>query len=135
MPWDRLHKKHVLHDPRNFIVGLSDEGGAGANVALAIKQRFAPVASEVAAVDRYIHETLWGANCPAAPAEYQADCSLQDHETYGIKASLFWTNASADPEHPSGMPGYAYEPEDFAGWKWDRERAYSLFRAYNVSPD
>ena len=29
------------------------------------------------------------------------------------------------------MPGYQYEPEDFVGWKWDRPRAYSLFRAYN----
>ena len=29
------------------------------------------------------------------------------------------------------MSGYAYQPEDFTGWKWDRPRAYSLFRAYN----
>jgi hypothetical protein len=43
MPYNREAKAHVLHDPRNFIVGLSDEGGAGANVGFAIKQRFAPV--------------------------------------------------------------------------------------------
>jgi hypothetical protein len=51
-------------------VGLSDEGGAGANVGFAVKQWFAPVAAEVAQLDRYINSTLWGAHCPAAPAEY-----------------------------------------------------------------
>ena len=120
-----------LADPRNFIVGLSDEGGAGANVGFAIKQCFAPVAEEVAQLDRYINSTLWGVHCPAAPAEYQTDCSLQDHTVFGIKASLFWTNASASWDEMSGMPGYKYEPEDFTGWKWDRVRAYSLGRAYN----
>ena len=48
MPWNRKDKKHVLHDPRNFIVGLSDEGGAGANVGFAVKQWFDPVQEEVA---------------------------------------------------------------------------------------
>ena len=57
MPFSRKDKTHVLHDPRNFIVGLSDEGGAGANVGFAIKQRFDPVAEEVAQLDRYINST------------------------------------------------------------------------------
>ena len=182
MPWDRKKKQHVLHDSRNFVVGLSDEAGAGANVGYSIKQRFAPVQSEIEALDLYINSTLWGIHCPAAPLEYQKNCSLQDHWTHGIKASLFWTNASATWDHPSGMPGCKrscdthgparpvaavpnqlwvqfltlrlnpmpsafiyfslflhfvmvtvdkYQPEDFAGWKWDRRRAYSLFRAYN----
>lgn len=76
-PWNRDAKEHVLHDPRNFIVGLSDEGGAGANVGFASKQHYAPVQAEVAALDMYINSTLWGAHCPAAPIEYQANCSLQ----------------------------------------------------------
>ena len=121
----------MLHDPRNFIVGLSDEGGAGANVGFAIKQGVNPVQAEVAQLDRYINSTLYGVHCPAAPEEYRLDCSLQDHATHGIKASLFWTNASATWDAMSGMPGYGYQPEDFTGWKWDRARAYSLFRAYN----
>jgi hypothetical protein len=131
MPWNRAGKAHVLHDPRNFIVGLSDEGGAGANVGFAIKQYAAPVQEEVSQLDRYINSTLYGVHCPAAPKEFQTDCSLQDHKTHGIKASLFWTNASGSWDHMSGMPGYHYQPQDFTGWKWDRPRAYSLFRAYN----
>ena len=39
MPWDRHEGRHVLDDPRNFIVGLSDEGGAGANVGFAVSTR------------------------------------------------------------------------------------------------
>ena len=131
MPYNRHSKAHVLHDPRNFIVGLSDEGGAGANVGFASKQAFSPVAAEVAQLDRYINSTLWGVHCPAAPPQYRSDCSLQDRATHGIKASLFWTNANGSWDAMSGMPGYKYQPEDFTGWKWDRPRAYSLFRAYN----
>ena len=54
----------VLRDPagacRAFVVGLSDEAGAGANVGLAIKVRHAPVLAEVAKVDEYVQHTLCG---------------------------------------------------------------------------
>ena len=43
MPWDRDAQQHVVHDGRNFIVGLSDEAGAGANVGFASKEANAPV--------------------------------------------------------------------------------------------
>ena len=60
MPWDREEKSHVLDDARNFVVGLSDEGGAGANVGFASKLAYATTAAELALLDRYIQETLWG---------------------------------------------------------------------------
>ena len=41
---------------RPFVVGLSDEAGAGANVGLAAKARHAPTALEVARVDDYIQQ-------------------------------------------------------------------------------
>lgn len=67
------------------MVGLSDEAGAGANVGLAAKMRHAPTALEVARVDDYVQETLWGIkrNLPY-------NVSLQDHASGGICASLFW---------------------------------------------
>ena len=73
------------HCCRAFVVGLSDEAGAGANVGLAAKMRHAPTALEVARVDDYVQETLWGIkrNLP-----YKV--SLQDHANGGICASLFW---------------------------------------------
>lgn len=45
---------------RPFVVGLSDEAGAGANVGLAIKTQFSPTKEEAARVDEYIQKTLWG---------------------------------------------------------------------------
>ena len=72
-------------------------------MGFAIKQCFDPVAEEVAQLDRYINSTLHGVHCPAAPAEYRSDCSLQDPATFGIKASLFWTNASATYDAMSGV--------------------------------
>ena len=45
---------------RAFVVGLSDEAGAGANVGLAIKVRHAPTWQEVARLDEYVQQTLCG---------------------------------------------------------------------------
>ena len=67
------------------MVGLSDEAGAGANVGLAAKMRHAPTALEVARVDDYVQETLWGIK-----HDVPYDVSLQDHVSGGIRASLFW---------------------------------------------
>ena len=43
MPWDREDGRHVLQDSRAYIVGLSDDAGAGNNLGLATKVNFAPV--------------------------------------------------------------------------------------------
>lgn len=86
MPWDRELGAHVLNDPRLFIVGLSDEGGAGANVGFASKLRFRPTQSELAKVDAYIEHTLWGLEEDGAGVPV----SLQDHSSYGVKSSMFW---------------------------------------------
>jgi hypothetical protein len=67
------------------VVGLSDEAGAAANVALAVKARNAPTVGEAARLDEYIQHTLWGIK-----AGIPFPVSLQDHTTWGIRASLFW---------------------------------------------
>jgi hypothetical protein len=43
MPWDREDGRHVLQDSRAYIVGLSDDAGAGNNLGFATKVNFAPV--------------------------------------------------------------------------------------------
>lgn len=67
------------------MVGLSDEAGAAANVALAVQARNSPKLQEAARLDEYIHKTLWGVE-----AGIPFPVSLQDHATGGIRASLFW---------------------------------------------
>lgn len=70
---------------RAFVVGLSDEAGAAASVALAVMARNAPEPRTAARLDEYIHRTLWGIK-PDIPFPV----SLQDHDSGGIRASLFW---------------------------------------------
>ena len=75
MPWDRSSCAdaaaepgapparpcgHVLNDARAYDVGLSDDAGAGNNLGLASKVRAAPTQHEVARVDQYIANTLYG---------------------------------------------------------------------------
>lgn len=60
MPWDRELKQHVTDDPRTFVVGLSDDAGAGANVGYASKVRYRPTQVEVDKLNDYIEHTLWG---------------------------------------------------------------------------
>ena len=77
---------------RAFVVGLSDEAGAGANVGLAAKARHAPTALEVGRVDDYIQKTLWGIK-----QDIPYKVSLQDHGSLGIRASLFWVPTPVSP--------------------------------------
>jgi len=42
-----------------YCLGLSDEAGAAAPLAMAVKQLGAPVASQVAQLEAYVHETLF----------------------------------------------------------------------------
>ncbi|CAL8460615.1 g144 [Coccomyxa elongata] len=125
MPWDRDLQQHVMQDPRAFVVGLSDEAGAAANVALAVKARQSPKPEEAARLDEYIQRTLWGVD-----QDIPFPVSLQDHASGGIRASLFWVPTPGTSEEP--MPGYEYEQSSLSGWIWNRERAVeSLGRAYN----
>ena len=123
MPWDRELNKTVLNDPRTFIVGLSDDAGAGANVGFASKMRYRPTQFELERLDLYINSTLWGKELDGAGVPV----SLQDHSTYGIKSAQFWIPLANE----QGEPSYHYPPEDFTGWIWDRARGDSLGRAYN----
>ena len=131
MPYDRQAKKHVLNDGRTFIVGLSDEGGAGANVGFATKVKHRPSQSELDRLDAYISKTLWGLQLDGAGVPV----SLQEHSQHGVRSSMFWSvlqpvNGVAR-SNESGMPGYDYKQEDFHGWQWDRARGFSTGRAYN----
>ncbi|EIE25381.1 hypothetical protein COCSUDRAFT_61600 [Coccomyxa subellipsoidea C-169] len=125
MPWDRDVQTHVMQDPRAFVVGLSDEAGAAANVALAVKARHSPTREQAARLDEYIQRTLWGVE-----QDIPFPVSLQDHATGGIRASLFWVPTPGTSEEP--MPGYTYKASSLSGWIWNRTRAVeSLGRAYN----
>ena len=66
--WDREDGVHVLDDSRAYIVGLSDDAGAGQALGFSSKVGMAPSASEVARLDEYIDNTLYGVKPGAAKA-------------------------------------------------------------------
>jgi hypothetical protein len=143
-------------DHRIFNNGLSDEAGAGPNVGFAAKVSGQPTAEEVAKLDAYVTQTLYGVK-PRLPFGASLQCvegaeSLENPScgpkdivgptADGIMSSMFWvpTNLTTQPK----MPGYAYDwrwfcdqegttpcPPGWPGWRWDQGRAASLGRAYN----
>ena len=58
--YDREANAIVRDDPRAWIPGLSDEAGAGSWLAATMKQFAQPNAQEVAKLEQFINQTLWG---------------------------------------------------------------------------
>ena len=58
--YDREVNAIVQDDPRAWIPGLSDEAGAGSWLAAAMKQFAQPNAAEVAKLEQFISQTMWG---------------------------------------------------------------------------
>jgi hypothetical protein len=58
--YDREVNAFVRDDPRAWIPGLSDEAGAGSWLAASVKQYAQPTAAEVAKMEQFINNTLWG---------------------------------------------------------------------------
>ena len=92
MPWDREDKVHVLQDGRPFVVGLSDDAGAGANLGMAAKLASAPHAGQLALLDEYVNVTLLGVKTEttATPPFF----SLQDPISWHILMTVWYYEKS-----------------------------------------
>lgn len=116
LTYDNAAKKIVDVEPRVWIAGMSDEGGAGSWVAATMKQLDNPSPAEVAKLERVIDGSVLG-NLQVKDGPHAG----------GVKKSLFYYA-------PAKFPGaYAAFPAD--QWKtwtsWDEKQASSLDRAYN----
>jgi len=107
MLYDREADKLLDQESRQFDVGESDEVGAGPNLLMAMKNNLMPEAVQVAHLEEYVDNVLWG--------------NLQDKSSYGVKASLFYWN-------PTEFPGYYTVG---GGWSWDKARGETTWRSYN----
>ncbi|KAF7302449.1 hypothetical protein HMN09_00879000 [Mycena chlorophos] len=109
--YDRSVNAPVINDQRAWIPGLSDEGGAGSWLAAAMKQFVQPAAAEVAKLEQFIDQTLYG--------------SVQNLN-YTVKMSVFYYQ-------PSLQPNYDY-PSDIdwtIWWSWNEASSYATARAYD----
>lgn len=87
MPYDREDDVFVLQDARPFIVGLSDDAGAGATLGFASKTMMTPTQLYVDRLDAYVNWTLQGVKPDTAlPPLF----SLQDPVTQRILMTVFY---------------------------------------------
>ncbi|UJR06967.1 hypothetical protein I4U23_011255 [Adineta vaga] len=115
MPYNWHLEKLVLQEGRSFVVGLSDESGAGPGLGFAIKNLYAPDPEQVRLMDLYVNNTLFGSKGPNQYVPFETRVQWSD---YSVIASTFW--------YP-GMPGYNYTVTD----GWDQKRANTTWRSYN----
>lgn len=107
--------KQVTQDARVWMAGLSDEGGAGSWLAAAMKEYLEPDAAEIAKLESFVDNTLWG----------HLQNSDGDHK-YGVHKSLFFYQ-------PDLLPGFTYDPA--LNWKtwtsWNKKQADDVGRSYD----
>ncbi len=127
----------LLSEPRVFMAGLSDEAGAAAPLAMAVKQVGAPVAAEVSALERYVHETLWGGGCAAGDQACRG--RFVQGRDHSVRASmLHWSDAfQARPDAAAAAaPSTAAAcrkcwPKCYWMHCWSEKRSLETWRAYN----
>ncbi|GJF00196.1 hypothetical protein PsYK624_164760 [Phanerochaete sordida] len=109
--YDREANAIVRDDPRAWIPGLSDEAGAGSWLAATMKQFAQPNAEEVAKLEQFVNETLWG--------------SIQNSDG-SVKKSVYFYQ-------PSLVSNYSYPSSIDWGnwWSWDQADSFATDRAYD----
>lgn len=113
--YDREANRPIAQERRVWIAGLSDEGGAGSWLAAAMKESGQPDPDEVAKLERFIDEVLWGT------------IQFRDGDRkWGVRKSAFFYE-------PTQMPGFPYDPAiKWKGWEcWDRQSAEDIHRPFN----
>src|SRR5204862_468104 len=114
LTYDDKAKKIVDVEPRVWIAGMSDEGGAGSWVAAVMKQLDNPDAAEIARLERMVDETIVGqlqiADGPHAGA---------------VRKSLFYYD-------PAKFPSLYGDAGKWKSWtSWNEKDAGDIGRAYN----
>ena len=114
LTYDREADRIVTADPRVWISGMSDEGGAGSWVAAVMKQLDNPDATELARIEELVDKTVVG-RLQVADGPHAG----------GVKKSLFYYDPAAFPS--------LYQPaKDWQSWtSWKKDQADDLGRAYN----
>ncbi|KAJ3877368.1 hypothetical protein F5051DRAFT_408742 [Lentinula edodes] len=110
--YDRSVNAQVTNDPRVWIGGLGDEAGSGSWLAAAMKQFVQPDAAEVAKLEQFVNQTLWG--------------TIQNRNNATVKMSVFFYQ-------PNLVPNYVYPSnEDWTvWWSWNQASAWATGRGYD----
>ncbi|KAJ0374645.1 hypothetical protein COL26b_007113 [Colletotrichum chrysophilum] len=112
----------IEQDKRTAPAGLSDEGGAGAYVAAAVKQTFQPNAAEITKLEEFVDKVLFK--------------TIQD-ENYAVKRELFYYDPELDYNYTitSGQKkDYVYEINRAYNYIWPAATYWALYRAGRAYP-
>jgi hypothetical protein len=111
MTYDIEKRAIVEQDSRAWVAGLSDEGGVGAYLAAIVKQTILPNAAEIAKLETFVNDVIWG--------------GIQRSD-FGVRKALFFYE-------PSAAPGYAYDGTiNWGSWtSWNKAASSTVDRAYN----
>jgi len=114
LSYDREANRIITQEPRVWIAGMSDEGGAGSWVAAIMKQLDHADREEIAKLERMVNETVVG-KLQVADGPHAG----------GVRKSLFYYD-------PAGHPGYYAAGQDWKTWaSWSQASAASIGRSYN----
>ena len=122
----------LLEEPRVFMAGMSDESGASAPLAMAMKQLGLPSSREVRKLEEYVHGTLW------AGSGGERSRFLQGAD-YSVRLSmLYWSDkvdrsaavAAAAPELHN-VCHKCWEKGCYWMHCWSEEHSLEEWRAYN----
>ena len=118
--YDWTNRRQVTEDQRAWIAGLGDEGGSGSWLAAFMKQLVRPNSAEIAKLERFVDETLWGG------LQYSPETAPHDSLVFGVRKSMFWWEPSLVPE------GTYSDSVKYGGWaSWNREHTMSVGRSFN----
>ena len=113
--YDNQLKQQVVQENRAWIAGLSDEAGAGSWLGAIMKQLIVPDKTQVAKLERFVDNTLWG------HIQYSEGANK-----YGVRKSLFYYEPALMPE------GTYHKDINFKTWSaWPLKEANSVGRSYN----
>jgi hypothetical protein len=113
--YDYEEKRQLTQDSRAWIVGLSDEGGAGSWLGAIMKQLVRPDKGELDKLQQFMDSTLWGG------IQY-----AEGKNKYGVKKSVFYYE-------PDSLPKGTYSGDiNYKTWAaWNKEGADDPGRSYN----
>ena len=130
----------LVQEPRVFMAGLSDEAGASAPLAMAVKQLGLPTRREVELLEEYVHGTLWAGKSGDRKRFLQGS-------DYSVRLSmLFWSDPidAKTLEGPEAFAPALYKHchkcwatckkgRDCCYWMhcWSEEHSLETWRAYN----
>lgn len=106
--YDSIANAQVLQDQRVWIAGEADEAGSN-YVGVSWKESAHPDTMHIQQLEMMVNQSIWG--------------QLQNFD-YSVKRSLFFYE-------PDAVPGYTYSSSINWGGAWNKNDAYSTWRAYD----